>query len=480
LDIILTRSQDLVLLLEALQSYRSEISATGTVADIPALTGFLADLDNQLSQIVQGLVPGIEFDLLRKMAMLLARAAEEDEILAAMLDGLKSVLPYDAAGIYLASTEIPLEGTRNKSDLAAIHDQSELSALVVRGYDIEQHKKFRQKFNEGIVGWVIANGESLVVDDIREDPRYIGIRPGTLSEMSVPIISGNFIVGAINLEADQIAAFPSQSVSLLENLASYAAVALERAKTHHQLMEARGVERELEIAHEIQTKLLPKDLPSISGYEFAGLNVPSERVGGDYYDFIPITENDIGIVVADVAGKGFAAGLVMASLRSALRMQVETTYGIRTVIGNVNRFLYDSTGPERFVTAFYGVFDSRTCRLTYVNAGHNPPILIHKDGRIVELVAGGPLLGVVREAEYYEAMAEVEPGAILILYTDGIVEAGGDHGDEFGEERIIDIALTNKHRPANEIAREIELAAVKFHGLSSPLDDRTVLVVKHL
>ncbi len=472
----MTHTREIEELLESLQAYRTELATTGQVADGAALADFLADLKDQFSESLLGCKPDIEFDLLSKSAILLSRAVEEEEILAAILDGLKPVLPYDAAGIYLASPEVPLVSDHDSTAF----EHSDLSALMVRGYDQEQQRRFQQKFNEGIVGWVIANGKSLIVDDTCQDSRYIDLRPETSSEIAVPIISRDMVVGAINLESDRVAAFPAESVNLLENLASYAAVALERAKTHHELMEARGVERELEIAREIQTKLLPNDVPDLPEYDFAGLNVASERVGGDYYDFIPITEKDVGIVVADVAGKGFAAGLVMASLRSALRMRVETTYSIRTVVGNVNQFLFDSTGPERFVTAFYGVFDSRTGHLTYVNAGHDPPLLIHRDGRVVRLMAGGPLLGVIREAEYCEATAEIEPGSMLILFTDGIIEAGGDHGDEFGEQRIVDIALENKNRSAHEIALEIEAAAVNYHGTASPIDDRTVLVVKHL
>ncbi|MCB2210990.1 SpoIIE family protein phosphatase [bacterium] len=476
----LTRTEDLEQLLDTLRTHRARLADTGQVENPADLAAFLAVLDDRLSQLVLSLNKSLEFELLRKTALLLARAVEQEEVLAAMLDGLKQVLPYDAGGIYLVDSTPPKVDSGDENGTSAPQDGIELSALLVRGYDEEGHRKFKQKLNEGVVGWVIANGRSQVVDDTQKDDRYIELRPGTRSEIAVPIITRDTVIGAINLEADRVAAFPEESLSLLENLSSYATVALERARIHRQLMEARGVERELEIAREIQKKLLPVELPKLPNFELAGLNVPSEFVGGDYFDFIPLTDKDIGIVIADVAGKGFAAGLVMASLRSALRMRVETTYSIRTVMGIVNRFLYDSTGPERYVTTFYGVLDSLTGRFTYVNAGHNAPFLIHADNRVVQLTTGGPLLGVIREAEYAEAIAELEPGALLILYTDGIAEAGGDHGEEFGEDRIIQLALAHKDKPAEEIARTIERAAVKFHGNASPIDDRTVLVVKHL
>lgn len=467
-------------LLSSLRDVRRELRETGGIGDPGRFADLLTELEDALSQVVYSANAGVEFDLLRSSAMLLARAVSEEEILSAMLDGLQRILPYDAAGVYLVAPESPLLLVDDKEIREVLDDAREFSALVVRGYDIDEHRRFRQKFSRGVVGWVISHGTSAVVRDVRTDSRYIELRPETLSEITVPIISRDTVIGAINLEADRPDAFPADSVALLENLASYAAVALERAQTHRQLMDARGVEKELEIAREIQTRLLPEDVPHVPKYEFSGLNVPSELVGGDYYDFVPITGNDTGIVIADVAGKGFAAGLVMASLRSALRMRVETTYSIRTVMANVNRFLYDSTGPERYVTAFYGVLDHASGTLTYVNAGHNPPLLLHADGRVVKLSAGGPLLAVLRDANYQEAVADVEPGAILVLYTDGIVEAGGELGEEFGEDRVVEIVQRYRSLPAPAIAAIIEREAVRHHGDAGPIDDRTVIVVKHL
>lgn len=168
----------------------------------------------------------------------------------------------------------------------------------------------------------------------------------------------------------------------------------------------------------------------------------------------------------------------MSGIRAALRTRVETTYSIKKVVHGVNRFLYESTGPESFVTAFYGVLDSLTNRFTYVNAGHNPPLLRHADGRIVYLQAGGPLLGVMKQAVYEKAVAHLEPGAILVMYTDGIVEAGGDVGEEYGEERVEQIVTALKNEPAAVIAREIEKEAALWNQHRGEHDDRTVIVLK--
>jgi len=432
-----------------------------------ALFERLDGLEQTLAQILRSDETRAEFELLRTTAMLLARAADEQEVLDAILDGLMSAIPYNAAGIFL---------TRDDPETHI----REIRAQVTRGYPVLREDRFRQKVDEGILGWVITNGRAEIVDDVRLDPRYISAREETRSEISVPIFSKGEVIGAINLESDQIGAFAIASQHLLENLASYAAISLDRTKINRELIEAQAAERELEIAHDIQRNLLPRGAPEFEGYDIAGLNVPSTSVGGDYFDFLSLTQSDLGIVIADVAGKGVPAGLVMSGLRAALRARVETVYSIRNVMAELNKFLHASTGAERFVTAFYGVLNRLTGRFTYVNAGHNPPLLLHADGRAVKLQTGGPLLGVLEDAAYFEANADLEPGAILVMYTDGIVEAGGEEGEEFGDQRVELLVRQRAGESARVIAETIEREAKKYHRNHGDLDDRTVIVVKHL
>lgn len=400
-------------------------------------------------------------ELLATVAVKLAHAVDMQEVLEAILEDLKRVVPYAAGGIFLLS-----DGGKN------------LQAQTMRGYPLEGLEHIRQKVDEGIIGWVIANGRPAVVDDVLLDDRYVMIRPETRSEVAVPILAGGEVIGAINLEADGVGVYGGEDLPLLEDLAAQAALAIERARTHQQLVTARQIERELQIARRIQVYLLPRREPEIPGYDASGLNVPSLEVGGDYYDFIRITRDDLGIVIADVAGKGVPAGLIMSGLRGALRTRVETTFSIRSVIEGVNRFLHQSTRAERFVTAFYGVLNLPSGRLTYVNAGHNPPLLLHADGRAVCLRAGGPLLGVLPEAEYEQAIADLEPGALLCLFTDGIVEAGGGEGEEFGEQRLEELIRAHAGESAADIARVIDREATLWSQGRGEPDDRTVIVVK--
>ncbi len=434
-------------------------------SEISALTDELTQLHSHLAQFLQEVPPRAEYDRLRAMALHLARAKDERAVLRAILDSLRPAVPYEAAGIFLLQ-----DGDA----------EGEIEALLLRGYPIGFESRYRQKVDEGVVGWVIRNAVTLVVDDVDRDERYVNLREETGSEVAVPIIGQGNVIGCINLEADAPCTFTSEHVRQLEDMATYAAVAVERAKTQRELLEAQRFESELEIAREIQLKLLPTSPPRIAGFDVAGLNVPSHTVGGDYFDFIPITEEDWGLVIADVAGKGVPAAMVMASLRAALRARVERVYSIRDVVEDTNRFLHGSTGPERFVTAFYAVLNTRKRALTYINAGHNAPLLLQPGGEMVYLEQGGPLLGVVENASYTPEVVQLERGSLLVMLTDGIVEAGDQAEHEFGQERVEELIRKHAQLSAAEIASKLEWEAVRFQRDKGELDDRTVLVVKRL
>ncbi len=458
---------DFDIALSDLESLRDELSShkieglSESAAD--TLATRISYSHNRLARILQVQSSNLELNLLSDIALMLARAVSLEEVISAILDGLHRIVPYDAAGLFIPGEE---PGT--------------LSEMVVRGYRNSRLDDVKLKVNEGIVGWVISNGEAVNVPDVSLDSRYISARSRTRSEMAVPIISGEEVVGCFNVESDQLATFSDTNLNLMNDLASHAAMAIERSRTHDALVAASEVERELQIARDIQVALLPGKPPSVDKYDFSGLNVPSRRVGGDYYDFIPINHHSYGLVIADVAGKGVPAGLIMSGLRAAIRTRIETTYSIQQIISRINNFLHDSTGPESFVTVFYGVLDTETRRLTYVNAGHIAPLLFQSDGKIERLGKGGALLGVIRDAEYEEGIAYLEDNSLLALFTDGITEAGVESGEEFGEQRVIDIIKDCKDKAADIIAQNIEREAAIYNRGRGENDDRTVIIVKRL
>jgi len=265
---------------------------------------------------------------------------------------------------------------------------------------------------------------------------------------------------------------------LLEAFASHAAFAIEKARLHRSLIEKTQLEQELRIAREIQLRFLPSDMPRISGLQIAARNVASRMVSGDYYDIIPIVEGQWGIVIGDVASKGISAGLIMSAFRASLLAEIRNNFAITIILRKVNRLLWETTASNRFVTAFYGVFDEKERVLTYSNAGHNFPVLRRADGSFRELRTGGLLLGAFEHVEYVEERMHLIPGDLLILYTDGLSESPGPDGEEFGTAGVTAIMEQCHASPASEIA-ELLVQQVTAHSESgSPEDDATLVVIK--
>ncbi|MBI3951403.1 MAG: PP2C family protein-serine/threonine phosphatase, partial [Acidobacteria bacterium] len=240
------------------------------------------------------------------------------------------------------------------------------------------------------------------------------------------------------------------------------------------------LEEQLRIARDVQLSLLPKAAPRLDGLDIAGLNIPSEDIGGDYFDFIPIVEGHLGVVVADVAGKGIPASLIMAGFRAFLLSEIRNNYAIRTIFAKVNNLLYESLKEYQFVTAFYGVLDVARRRFTYSNAGHHPAILLRADGQQRHLKSGGPVLGMFEGTTYNERFMDLAPGDILLLYTDGLVEAQNQAGEMFGRERLEQFARANAHLNAHESCEAIYAEMRRFTEEECLTDDTTIVVIKVL
>ena len=232
------------------------------------------------------------------------------------------------------------------------------------------------------------------------------------------------------------------------------------------------------IGQRIQRTFLPERNPEIPHFDIAGANYSSDLVGGDYYDYIRIADNHLGIVVGDVSGKGIAAALIMASFRASLIAEIRNNYAIRTVFAKVNRLLWESVEADRFVTALYGVLDIEHRRFTYVNAGHNPGYLYRAaTDKFESLDATGPLLGTLDSVTYKERQVEIQAGDVLTLYTDGVTEAMSPAGDFFGEARLQELVRARRGEPAQAIIRALWDSVRKFRDEALD-DDLTVVIVK--
>jgi len=237
--------------------------------------------------------------------------------------------------------------------------------------------------------------------------------------------------------------------------------------------------KELEIANGIQQSFLPDSVPEIAGIELVAKNIPALEVGGDFYDFIPVAKDQWGLVIADVSGKGVPAALFMALSRTLIRASTLVNADPAQSIGHANRMIYEDARSNMFVTLFYAILDARTMTLNYVNAGHNPPLLLQGTSSSVRLLkAKGIALGVIDEIDLQSVKVDLKPGDVLVLYTDGVTEAINASDEEFGEERLLQVIAENRTRPAQEILDRV-LAAITAHAGNQPqFDDITLMVLR--
>ncbi len=235
---------------------------------------------------------------------------------------------------------------------------------------------------------------------------------------------------------------------------------------------------ELQVAADIQQAFLPKHLPQIPGYEIAAASYPAREVGGDFYDVFPVRDGRYALVIADVSGKGVPASLFMALSRTAVRIVSRWERSARRVLEGSNTIFIEDAGSVSFVTAFYALLDGKECRLAYVNAGHNPPLVLHRDGSIEELGPTGPVIGLVDDPGYGETETGLVQGDILVMYTDGVTEAINRNEVMFGDERLRDAVRESATLPAAGIVREIRDRVNRFCGDMPQFDDMTIVVLK--
>ncbi len=271
----------------------------------------------------------------------------------------------------------------------------------------------------------------------------------------------------------------------LEELAnSFNKMALDLKEHINELQrttaEKERLQKELEIAKGIQQSFLPKNVPKIKGIELAAFNLPAREVGGDFYDFIPITKDKWGLAIADVSGKGIPAALFMALSRTLVRASTTRNPAAAEAIAQANKLIFeDSQSTDMFVTLFYAILDSTKKSLKYVNAGHNPPLLIRKTpGDIVLLKAKGIALGVIDDIELEETEIKLTRGDVIALFTDGVTEAVGENKERFEQERLTRVIEKNHDLSAQNILEEIEKEVLRFAGKQPQFDDITLMVLK--
>ena len=359
---------------------------------------------------------------------------------------------------------------------------------AARGMERETIDDPEFQISRSVVERVAHEGQPLLTSNAQSDEwlsdRVSVIVLGLLSILCVPLQLKGTILGVIYVDNRlQAGIFSPEDLELLTAIAASAAIAIENARLYQVAVEKGRMERELQVARGMQAGLLPRETPQIPGWEFATRWQPAREVAGDFYDFFPLEEGRLGLVLADVSDKGMPAALFMALCRNTIRASVSHASLPADGIAHANRLICTDAADGMFVTLFYAQLDPQTGEFSYVNAGHNPPLLCRpgkgaQGGALTQLMPTGMALGVLPDFSFEQRTAHLKPGEFVLLYTDGVTDATGLPGQRFGMERLQRVVLDHQHAHAAGLVAALEAAIGDFAGASAPFDDVAILVVR--
>ena len=355
---------------------------------------------------------------------------------------------------------------------------SELVVRAARGEGLRMSATVRDS--------VLKERKSWLVRDARLDAALAGrmsiVEQQIRSMLAVPLQTEGRVIGLIYLDSPFfVREFKDEDLNLLTVMANIAAVRIEHARLVEVEQAERMMAKDLQQACDIQRGLLPEKAPEIPGLDLAGYNLPCRGVGGDYYDFVECADGRVALLVADVAGKGMPAALLMSNLQARAQILFDNPTGLAQLVGRLNRVLKAKVPGNRFITFFVGIVDPETGEMTYVNAGHNPPLVLHRGGSVERLEATGMILGILPNVEYGEKTCQIGEGDVVVLFSDGITEASRpDTDDEFGEERLAGILAEMADKPAKDIIDGIQQRLLAFTAGAPFADDLTLVVARRV
>lgn len=337
------------------------------------------------------------------------------------------------------------------------------------------------RLGDQITGWMLRHQKPLVVNDFETETRFRAPseRGGIQSLLCVPMKLKGRLIGVVNVfNKTGGAAFTVDDQRLLSIIATQSAQVLENARLMEERKALEILQEELRLAREIQRNLLPKEAPGVDGYGLAGHSEPAKRVGGDYFDYVDLGDQRLGLCVADVSGKGITAALLMSNVQATIRGQARLAPDAGACMSHSNEMLYASTDSNKFVTMFYGVLDTAKHRLEFCNAGHNPPIMLSDGGESTLLETGGPVLGVMPGFPYERNEVEFRPGWTLLIYSDGFSEALNRRLEEFGDDRLRESAENHASLPPDDLVKTLLAEVSEFCGDAPQADDMTMMAIR--
>jgi sigma-B regulation protein RsbU (phosphoserine phosphatase) len=388
---------------------------------------------------------------------------------------INSILDLDVLLEDVVSDVAQTFGYSRSAVLLKDDEANELVIAAVRGWTINYHMK-GERFKigaYGMVGHVGETGETYYAPEVTVDPHYQISEVSTRSELDIPLKVHGRLIGVFDFQHHEPNGFSAGRIQLLEALAAHVATAIENARLfQRERQEKERMARELDEARRVQLALFPNRAPDLAGFEITGLCLPCQEVGGDWYDYIPLQDGRLALVLADVSGKGMAAALLMASTRSILRLFAERGLPPGEVLRQVNRVLVQDFPRAKFVTMIYAVIDPGKRSMVFANAGHLPPLYVDStEPRFLEIDAGLPLG--IQEVAFTEYRLDMPAGSRLLLYSDGVSEAMNSSLEEYGALRLRD-ETANPSASVQSILDDVHA----FAGGYPASDDRTLVMIR--
>ncbi len=438
------------------------------------IVAWLSRVASEFCQVELGLRHRVrEMELMYRLSALLIRAADPDLVLETALELVLDILSLDAGSIVLFSEDSPAK---------IVGDERSITTKASRGLSEEWLRNPLPLSKDRQFDRLAASGEVVAIEDLASDPRVLRPellrREGLASFISAGLSFRGRPIGVFRLYSRTPRAFTSDDKQLLRAVAEHSAIAIEQARLLKIQEEEERVRRQLQLAQDVQRRMLPSTLPSVPGLSLRARYEPTERLAGDFYDAFE-TPDGLVLAVGDVVGHGVAAALLMASVRATLRATCDESRTVAQIVSRVNDAMVRDTLPSEFCSLFVARVEGSTLR--YCGAGHEPPLLLRADGSALRLEPGGMLAGIIEDAEFRESAIDLREGDVLVLFTDGLVEAMDFQGRQFGSERLTQAVRSAMQEPdasAETIEQRIFWELRQFAGLRERSDDLTVLVAQ--
>ncbi|MEQ8820856.1 MAG: SpoIIE family protein phosphatase [Sumerlaeia bacterium] len=433
------------------------------------------------------------FTFLNELGERITRRFDIDETLELVVDFCMNATRADAGAIFIRDDDDPdlLQARVVQGLFPPLHETKLDKLASKRRFLVEKIKKDKLKIGEGIIGYVAKNAEAILIPDASLDARV----PQSAGEIVPleglilsPLVVRGTVLGVLVLvnKRAEGQTFNESDRDLVTALADQAAVMLETVRLYEELANKQRIEQELKLAHDFQKLLLPREVPNFPSIAIAGFSQPALEVGGDYFDFIPVDEGHVGIVIADVSGKGMPGALVMATLRSTMRAEAPGDLSPKAVLSRVNEHILRDTKESVFITVTYGILDLETGAFRFVRAGHEPVVCcehcldgksaeltLHSPNGIVVGLVGGDSFGITEEQEI-----DLSQCGLTVLYTDGATEAMNSDREEYGEDRFHDVVRQSSMAAPQALIERIMDDISDFTGGIPQHDDITLVVLR--